>query len=153
MTQNKDPRSTPGTEPEPSDAFLESPSEKAASDSASIMGPREILMKHQFSGAHDARTRWAIDTETKTLTIEQETYGGKPYISTSLLTDLVLVILHREGVIAYNSDTEESWTPVRTDWKVRVKLGTVNLRAEFWQQNSFAGARQSTIELYPVMEA
>ncbi len=176
--KDKDPRRTPDTEP--SDAFLRQLREKAATESAENLAAggriiesvfndpvvrevlarqedgavppdaHEILMKHQFSGAHDARTRWSIDD--KTLTIEQETYGGKPFISTALLTDLVLVILHREGVIAYNDDTQESWSPVRTDWKVRVKLGPVTLRAEFWQQNSFAGTRQSTIDFFLMTE-
>lgn len=180
MSQSKDPRNTPGPDIDPSDAFLDALTERSVAESKANLAsggrvlesvfddptvlaaldrvqsgtaPKEILMKHQMSGAEDAHTRWFVDEEQKTITIEQETHMGKPFISTSLLTSLVLVVMHREGVIAYNDETRKSWTPVRTDYTVFVRLGALRLRAEVWQQKPFASATQSTIEFYPVTEA
>lgn len=174
MTQNKDPRNTednlqhsplPDESPrrrevreagaagvQKNDTLLASPAMDDTAYWAPGAGPKELLMKHQMSGAQDAHTRWTVDEATKTITIEQETHIGKPFISTSLLTDLVLIVLHREGVVAYNDDNQNSWKPVRTDYKVFVRLGDLRLLAEVWQQMPFAGAVQSTIELYPVTE-
>lgn len=114
----------------------------------------KLILKHQMSGALDAWTSYAVDTETKTVEIEQRTPMAAPFLSSSKIAELVVDWLPRElDIVAFSDDVVGSWNPRRTSWTLFVRLGEVRLRAVVWKHRPGSGGEpRSTVELYPVTE-
>ena len=115
----------------------------------------KLILKHQMSGALDAWTSYSVDTETKTVEIEQRTPMATPFLSSSKIAELVVNWLPSElDVVAFNDDDTGSPNPRHTPWTLFVRLGEVRLRAVVWKHRPEPGGEpRSTVELYPVPEA
>jgi inhibitor of KinA sporulation pathway (predicted exonuclease) len=114
----------------------------------------KILLKHQMTGAADAVVEWSVDHDNKIIEITMVAAASqKPFLSTSLLESAILRLMP-EGVIAYNDDDVDSWTPKRTPWEVFVTVGDFRMQAVFWHhRKDMSGKEQPlTIELYPFVE-
>lgn len=110
-----------------------------------------VYLKHSFSGARDADTRYEIDHDTRTITVRQETGKGMPFLSSTHMCALVFSLLPaNHGIDAYNDDDVGSWTPKRCTWKVYVNVGDVCFRAVFWKHSKHSCAADQTMELYPI---
>lgn len=107
----------------------------------------QIVFKHQMSGASDAETDCVIDRETKTIVITQKNLRDQPFISSTHLITQIMRMLP-DDIVAHNNDDVQSWTPVRTDWTIFVRLGELRFRAVFWNHMAGTCGENRTVELY-----
>lgn len=194
-SKDKDPRSTPGTEEDPPNAFLDGLTERAAADSqanlaaggrviesvfddpmvrqalgvplsdvpvdrykdlrAAIIAKndallrqqamddnaywlkadkaqRQIILKHQFSGASDSHIASEIDHERKTIFIEVEHDAGR--VPVTQIAQFVVNGLDLGGEVAYDDDTGESYQCRRTPWRIVIRSGQQTYRLTITKQ-------------------
>ena len=116
---------------------------------------KTLLCKHMMSGAEDAAVEYEIDSAAKEIRIRMRTAsGGKPFVSTALLADMIFISLpQRHEIEAFNDDDVDEWTPERTDWAITLELGDVaRFNVVAWNQRPNGTAPQRTIEIYPIAE-
>lgn len=111
----------------------------------------KMVFKHSFSGAADVLLEWEIDYESKTIEVTSQTAGSRqPFLSSNGLQYLAHH-LAQEGIVIYNDDDVNSWTPQRTSWTVFVTAGDLRFRLICWNHRKDVSGSEipMTIELYP----
>lgn len=159
MTQDKDPRSTPGPDADPSDAaaalgdhvprhsYKELRAKVIARKDALLRqqrmedhaywlqadkAQRRLLLKHQFSGAQDSHIALEVVSETKVIYVDVEHDSGR--IPVTQIAEYIVFSLDLGGEEPFDDDTVEGFSSRRTPWRIVVRTGDAQFRLAITKQ-------------------